>query len=317
MMHAFKRFFPLFIFALLITTQLHAHSSPLLNVEVYNVKSTLNIVYNTKTGMKMDMYQPATKGENNPDELKLKPALIFLHGAGGNKKGSSHITKRYTTAGYVTFAINYGKKRAIGLRGVNPADGINDKEKIKIEKAVATVQNWRQNIASCVKWVRDHHQEYGINPNWVILAGGSQGAFMSVNTAYDKKLFEDTPVNVVMSLWGGSLTSSFYGTMFHDYMKDTTYTIPLLIAHGDKDGVTEYSGSELLQKQAENHGIKTHFIKIIDARHPGEKPGPSSLKEFMFGKNHTNADGSPLESTPIEESLKFFDQQLQLTKNQH
>ena len=102
--------------------------------------------------LKLDVYRRSDKPENCP-------TLLYIHGGGwviGNKDQQGLVTvNRLAAAGWVCFNANYRLSP-----GATFPDHIID-----VKRAIA--------------WVKEHGREYGANPDFLILAGGSAGAHLS------------------------------------------------------------------------------------------------------------------------------------------
>ena len=306
---------------LCLTSALQAEDTPFLTADMYGWQlEKEDISYGDKSYMWMDMYTPKQKGDNDPNALDLKPVLIHCHGAGGTPEKDMYITRYFAKSGYVGFSIEYGKNKPNlfnYFKGVNFDDGINPAEQTKIEKAQAAVQEWRENIAECVNHVRENWKEYGIDPNRVVLSGGSQGAYLATQTAYDEALFGDNPVNSVLSLRGGSFAGGCmnkdYAPHFTDHALDTTYDdVPIFIAHGNKDKTNLHEASVMLNEDLTNQGVTTKFITLDKCGHSARdiSKNPPIYNPTTEYKNGTHQDKT--NGTPFEQNLAFFYDHLDL-----
>lgn len=102
--------------------------------------------------LKLDVYRRSDKPTNCP-------TLLYIHGGGwviGNKDQQGLVTvNRLAAAGWVCFNANYRLSP-----GATFPDHIID-----VKRAIA--------------WVKEHGKEYGANPDFLIITGGSAGAHLS------------------------------------------------------------------------------------------------------------------------------------------
>jgi len=132
--------------------------------------------------LKLDVYQPEARADN-------RPALIYVHGGGwlfGDKKDQglplcNHLAK----LGWVCFNVNYR---------LSPG---------------ATWPDQLVDIKAAIAWVREHADDYGVDPSFVALAGGSAGAQIAAMAALQhgddcQPGFEsaDTTVQAVVTYYG-------------------------------------------------------------------------------------------------------------------
>ncbi len=109
----------------------------------------------------LDLYTPAAG--------KQHPVVIWVHGGGwkiGDKRGVNSKPQAFTEHGYLLVSINYR---------LHPH---------------ASYDQQAQDVAQAIRWVREHAQDYGGNPDEIFLMGHSAGAHLvalvSTNPAYLK-----------------------------------------------------------------------------------------------------------------------------------
>lgn len=153
------------------------------------------------------------------------PVLIHLHGGyyrGGRKSTQSMpMLHRLAARGWVTVSATYR---------LRPSAGFED-HVVDVKRLVA--------------WVREHGQEWGADPDRIVLSGSSAGAHMSLMAAFtpDDPAYQpgfegvDTSVSAVVSLGG-------YLRRYFDGRPETSPTEcarpdapPVLVVHGDHDSV--------------------------------------------------------------------------------
>ena len=104
----------------------------------------------------LDIFQPTSPGEN-------RPILLQIHGGawvyGDKEQQGLPLMNHLTQRGWVCFAINY----RLGPQARFP-DQIVD-----VKRAIA--------------WIREHAHEYGADPDFICVTGGSAGGHLSSLTA--------------------------------------------------------------------------------------------------------------------------------------
>lgn len=119
----------------------------------------------------------------NPNKLKKKdpvPVIIyffggaFIHGSPGQFE--EHC-KYFASRGIVAITADY---RVISRNKGNAVNCIYDAK-------------------SAVRYVREHAKELNIDPNKIIVAGGSAGAFLALETAVDDTKWQDPTDNAAIS----------------------------------------------------------------------------------------------------------------------
>ena len=106
---------------------------------------------------KLDIYYPT--------DLKDVPVVVWFHG-GGIEGGNKHIDPELQEQGYVVIAVNY---RLLPKATID--DAIDD-------------------AAASVAWAFNHCQEYGGDPNKIVLAGHSAGGYLLDMVGLEKKWLE-------------------------------------------------------------------------------------------------------------------------------
>ena len=117
----------------------------------------------------MDVYEPVG------DTLLNRPAIIFLHtGAffSGHNELDDMVDLSITAAkrGYVAFSANY----RLGLNILSSYSG---------ERAV---YRGVQDASALIRYLREFHELYGIDPNKIFIWGSSAGSFIGLHLAYSE-----------------------------------------------------------------------------------------------------------------------------------
>jgi len=180
----------------------------------------------SKSGL-FDLYQP------KDDHSGPRPLIIWMHGGGfkfGSKdaKGIRLWSESFAKRGYVCAAINYrlSKKHPVFNFG-------------ELQKGCYYAV---QDVKMAVAYFREHHSEYNIDPDKIILAGNSAGGMTALQAAYstDAQLAKmagivDTAANKpgILKVAG---VINFWGAIFNlDWLKNAN--VPIVSVLGDKDSV--------------------------------------------------------------------------------
>jgi len=125
--------------------------------------------------LQLDVIQPDLRADD-------RPALVYVHGGGylmGDKKDQGlPLCNHMATLGWVCFNVNYR---------LSPA---------------ATWPEHLVDVKAAIAWVREHASDYGVDPSFIAIAGGSAGgqiASMAALLTGDKSLqpgFEDADTSI-------------------------------------------------------------------------------------------------------------------------
>ena len=228
---------------------------------------------------------------NDPDTLA--PAVVHIHGgAWRNGRKSADRALRFAKAGFVGISINYR------LSGVaNFPAGVHDCKR-------------------AIRWVRAHAAKYGIDPQRIGVVGESAGGHLValLGTSGDDPYLEghegdieySSSVNAVVDHYGpidflrmedapgrmrhltpGSPESLWFGrtvTEVPDMVRmanPITYIDandpPVLIIHGEADGIVIIQQSEYFYEALRKAGVQSEFLRVKNADH-GYPPNPKSAK---------------------------------------
>ncbi|HXX91228.1 MAG TPA: alpha/beta hydrolase [Acidimicrobiales bacterium] len=129
--------------------------------ELAPVRVRRNIVFGRAGGraLRLDVHEPASP----PVPGDRRPALIQVHGGGwviGFKDRQGQLLmKRLAQRGWVCFNVDYR---------LSP---------------MATFPDHLVDVKRAIAWVRDHADEYGVDPDFVAVTGGSAGGHLAALTA--------------------------------------------------------------------------------------------------------------------------------------
>jgi len=207
-----------------------------------------------------DLYQP------RDDSSTSRPLIIWMHGGGfifGSKeaKGIKVWCQSFAQRGYVCAAINYtlAKKNAVFHLG-------------ELQKNCYYAV---QDAKSAVAYFRQHHAEYYIDPDKIILAGNSAGGFMALQAAYttDQELAKAAGVKAIDTKHPGILkvagVINFWGGILDlNWLRNAR--VPIVSVLGDRDKIVSPThknssmyGSLDIHKTADALGIPNK-LKVFE-----------------------------------------------------
>ncbi|HCE58745.1 MAG TPA: carboxylesterase [Prolixibacteraceae bacterium] len=192
--------------------------------------NTETVTYATKDGeaLKMDIYIP----QNDPDFERA--TLIYLHG-GGFSTGTRDSEKivefcnRLAGYGYVVVSMSYRlsrKNKETGFGCDCPAED-------KLNTFIGAIQD----IQDASYFLVENREQFGINPQKLILAGSSAGAEAALNAAYQPPMcygLDSGPVS-----YAGVI--SMAGAIPDTVVIYEESAIPSLFFHGTDDNLVPYA----------------------------------------------------------------------------
>ena len=267
----------------------------------------------------MDIYEPAG------DTLSSRPAIVFIHtGAffSGHNELDDVVDLSIAAAkrGYVSFNINY----RLGLNILSTYSG---------ERAV---YRGMQDASAAIRHIREHHQDYNVDPNNIFIWGSSAGSFIGLHLAYSQdderpestygtnsdpdlgcidcegnNYQHDSKPKALISCWGA------IGDL--DWI-DEQDNIPTLMFHGDLDPIVPFNsgfpftidialpivyGSNSIHNRLDELNIENQLYV-----------GEGELHEY-WGAVNGNWLGGPNENYNqiISTSFNFLYNQLDLSQN--
>ena len=188
----------------------------------------------------MDVYEP------EGDTLSNRPAIIFMHSGSffsGNNTADDVVDLSITSAkrGYVAFNMNY----RLGLNILSTYSG---------ERAV---YRGMQDGSALVRYLREFHEDYNIDPNKIFMWGSSAGSFIGLHLAYSQdderpessygsgndpdlgcidcagnSYLQDSTPNALVSCWGA------IGNL--DWI-DLNDNVPTIMFHGNLDPIVPFN----------------------------------------------------------------------------
>jgi acetyl esterase/lipase len=191
--------------------------------------------------LRLDVYEPA------PDTERSRPAILWLHGSGMNRKQNYivRLATEFAMRGYVCVASDYRRDEAAVPRGRMLQDGIEDAQ-------------------AALTWVRSHTQEYGIDPRHIALGGGSAGGVIAWNvieaTNEDAARTGTPEIFAFVDLWGSPSAPYLKAPIGRHFP-------PTIIIHGTADQSVPFRNSEILDARLAELGITHKLLPLPGARH--------------------------------------------------
>lgn len=246
------------------------------------VKRTRNIEFSRIAGrsLALDVYQPTTTSSAR------RPAVLQIHGGawilGDKREQGLPLLYHLASQGWVGFNVNYR---------LSPGATFPD-HLIDIKKAIA--------------WIREHADEYHVDPNFIAITGGSAGGHLSalaaltINDTRYQPGFEDADTSIQaavpfygiydftdrLRLLGRGFLDKFLEPVvmkafvseepekFHDASPLSIVHAnapPMLIIHGDKDVLAPVEYARLFAKElAEVSHNEVFYAEIEGAQHAFE-----------------------------------------------
>ena len=171
-----------------------------------NFKVEHDLAYGDDSRHKLDIYSPL---DASPQQLK--PVILFVHGGTwqrGDKDQYLFVGESFTQAGYVVAVMNY----RLAPQHIYP--------------------DYVQDVALAVKYLAQHVQAYGGDPQQLVLLGHSAGAFNVVAAVNDARFLDavHVPVSQIKAVVGIAGPYSFV-------IKEHPDSIPAFAANTNPDEV--------------------------------------------------------------------------------
>ncbi|MDG2170377.1 MAG: alpha/beta hydrolase, partial [Opitutales bacterium] len=226
------------------------------------MEPTQKVVYKTVDNRSLNLHIFNPEGHQATD---TRVVFITFHGGGWVNRDA-----RY----FYPFVDHFAKK---GMVGISVGYRLHDK------KAGISVFDCVKDARSAVRYVRKHARELGINPNKIIVSGGSAGAHLAAGTA----LFDDvnettddltvsTTPNLLVLYYPVIDTSvDGYGNeKIGDRWKELSPVDqvhssmpPTLVLHGTGDEITPYAGAKQFEQNMLEADNQCQLISVEGGRH--------------------------------------------------
>ncbi len=184
--------------------------------------------YVVKDGKKLDLdvYFPATDSEQR------RPVFLYVHGGGfsggtRNSVGIKDFCRKIAQRGYVAVSISYRLTRA----GTKTGFGCDCEAREKLATFAAAVED----LHDATRFIAGRGEQFGIDPERIILAGSSAGAETVLDAVYDQPLIT-TPQ--VPAAYAGVI--SMAGAIPDTAKITDDRAIPSMFFHGTCDNLVPY-----------------------------------------------------------------------------
>jgi len=263
------------------------------------VRVTRNIVYRQVAGkeLKLDVAMPIDPGKN-------RPAIMQIHGGawiiGDKREQGWPLIGHLAANGWVCFNVNYR---------LSPA---------------ATWPDHIEDLKYALKWIRDHAEEYGIDPNFIACTGGSAGGHLTAMmalTANDPEYQEgfedaDTTVQAAIPVYGAFDFTNRLGTQ-QPQMRETVLEPWVMKAFFDREPEKYHRASPLDRINPDAppfliiHGDRDTLTPVRDARLFAERLRETSHAPVIYaelqGAQHAfDIFASPRTARMLDGALRFL-----------
>jgi len=239
--------------------------------ENFSVEKTDGLIYATgivrspeiaEKDLLLDVYQPT--GIQVP---KLKPGVVLVHAGAfqyGDRSLQAENAEIFAKLGYVAISIDYR------LTGDDPtAEGIADDANVVTRTTFAAIED----TLKAVLWLKEHAEEYGVDPNRIVLGGFSAGAVASLYAGFAEH-GEEYEVQAIIDIAG-----SFINVAQHiDEADPALFIIQGTLDESISDGV------DALELAAENAQIPYEVHRLEGVEH----------SETLYQLDHWLENDTPL-----------------------
>lgn len=188
-----------------------------------------------RSSKSLDIYQPTGDSE------KSRYTVLLIHGGGftgGDKSEMANIATELAGRGYVVVSMNYTL-----FQNINNWQAVFD----------STVND----TVAVIKWLKDNSKEYRIDTAHIAIGGASAGGSISLETAFSQEVYnEGIKFFAVINMYGGAISET-----------PNKNSPPVIIIHGDNDGMVPYSTSTDLKKKLDAQKIDNELYTMKGAGH--------------------------------------------------
>lgn len=195
---------------------------------------------------RLDVYMP------EGDIETARPVIMWIHGGGftfGNDKSQRYIVEmasRFARMGYVGVSVDY-RLRA------NPRDHFP-----------STISEAVEDALKGLDWIRNNKESLRIDPEKIIVAGGSAGGMIAVTLCINDKSgpvrHDKSGVRALVNLWGSP-------DMAAVPLDIDASDLPAVIVHGTEDALVPLANSEKLAAALALNKVPHEFVVIPGAGH--------------------------------------------------
>ena len=241
---------------------------------------------NEPMNLLMDVYEPV-------DAPAGRPLMVFIHGGGffgGTRKGGAgeNFGEYFAARGFVVASIDYRLAKHHGTIPVAWTELIMSKyQKGRRADQLLAMYPAARDAKAALRWLVAEQDRFGINPEYVTVAGGSAGAYLAVmvgvsdkgdfldelDASSDPTLGSTNPdeiveVDTVLDFWGGPAHLEML-TLIDGKTRFDPDDPSLMIVHGTEDPIVPYESAETLAKYYETAGARYELHPIVGGGHGG------------------------------------------------
>jgi acetyl esterase/lipase len=229
------------------------------NAGLEGISRVPNLIYGSLERQKLDVYQPINfKGS--------RPVMVFTYGGGfkqGSKDEYTFVAEAFSSLGYVTVIFDY----RLYPKSTWPA--------------------YLEDGAQAVAWVNTNIAKYGGDPNRILIAGHSAGAYIAAMLTANPEYLRaakvpDGTIKAALTFsgpyefWDANRKThgGFIGADIQEVMGPaetapqtqpikyvTSSTPPFVIIHGTDDGLLEPAQAKAMKKKLEDAKIKVIYLE--------------------------------------------------------
>lgn len=230
-----------------------------INIIAQNIVPNEKVVYKKINGdtLSLHIFKPKLS-------KKTTSAIVFFFGGGwvsGTPNQFYQQSKYFASRGMLAISAEYRIKQK---HGTTPFDAVEDAK-------------------SAIRWVREHAKELNIDPNKIVVSGGSAGGHLAISTALINGL-DNPSENLSISSIPSAIvaynpvldtTNKGYGaekvagreteiSPCHQVKKNMP---PILLFHGTKDQTVPFENAERFTNLMTKAGNKCELVAVKNAGH--------------------------------------------------
>ena len=269
--------------------------------------------YTEDIDLTMDIY------EGDGDTLTNRPVIIFMHSGGfftGSHEADDMVALSNSSAkmGYVAVSIAYRLNYNL----------------FSTYSAERGIYRGLQDLSAAVRYLREHHSDYGIDYNNIFIWGSSAGAFSGIHLSYMEE--EDRMASTFVNNWGwdpdlGCIDCSgndfdhdrkpraviaCWGGIFNlDWINEGD-EIPVIMFHGVADSTVHFNEGYPFQNQFNLpwlYGSNLVYNKLDSLNIQSELHAPEGMDHEYWGTYAGDwTEGGPNENFAVikEEAYTFI-----------
>lgn len=216
--------------------------------------------------------------ERSPDALSAPALIVILHGLGDTAMGwvpEAQELRRDGRFAHCTIVVPTAPTRRITLNGGYPMPGWYDIQSLDpADRHKDPVHGLEESMAT-VRGLIEAEMAQGVDASRVVLMGFSQGAALSLSTAY-RLPFRIAGV-VALSGYLPRPEASVVDFAARPRARET----PLFMAHGDSDMVVPYAYGEISATLLRSAGISVDWHSYPGLPHSTSDQEMRDVREFL------------------------------------